>query len=250
MNLLSDESSNAKLSKNESQGSGYRTSILYLAPANSARADVNICPASTPGCRAACLYTAGRGAMNSVQDARIRKTLLYIDRPWDFMLELVADLERLSARQKRTGERQAIRLNGTSDIAWESFGCIRGDKVFTGIPQAFPELQFYDYTKLPSRAMASLVSIQWPSNYAITFSKSESNSVISERLANHGANVAIVFLGKSLPDTWFGRRVIDGTAHDMRFLDPKGVIVGLLAKGRARRDESGFAINLEVKSAS
>ncbi len=248
MNLLSDESSNAKLSKNSDFSSAYRTSILYLAPANSARADINLCPASSPGCRAACLYTAGRGAMKSVQDARVRKTLLLVDRPWDFMLELVADLERLSSRQKRTGERQAVRLNGTSDIAWESFGCIRGDKVFTGIPQAFPELQFYDYTKLPGRAMTELTSIQWPSNYAITFSKSEINSVVAERLAGHGANVAIVFLGKSLPETWYGRRVIDGTAHDMRFLDPKGVIVGLLAKGKARKDASGFAIDLEAIS--
>lgn len=183
--------------------------------------------------------------MQSVQDARVRKTLLFADRPYDFMIALVADLEQLSKRQTRDGERQAVRLNGTSDIAWEQFGCIRNDTVFAGIPQAFPELQFYDYTKLPSRAM----KVQ-PPNYALTFSQSEVNQSISARLATAGVNVAIVFLGKSLPETWHGRPVIDGTEHDMRFLDPKGVIVGLLAKGRAKRDESGFAVDLAAVSAA
>ena len=60
-----------------------------------------------------------------------------------------------------------------------------------------------------------------------------------------GVNVAVVFIGESLPTEWLGRPVIDGTTHDMRFLDPQGVIIGLLAKGRARRDGSGFTIKLE-----
>lgn len=184
--------------------------------------------------------------MNSVADARIRKTRLFIHARLLFLDWLVADLERLSARQARTGERQAVRLNGTSDINWEAVSLTRAGKRFAGVPQAFPELQFYDYTKLPLRAMtaASGAGKTWPKNYHLTFSRSEVNDRISARIAAAGGNVAVVFQGDALPDYWFGRPVIDGTLHDQRFIDPPAVIVGLLAKGRARKDDSGFAISL------
>jgi hypothetical protein len=245
MHLLSDEASNAKLAKNEATGSGFRTSILYLAPAESAGTGLNVCPAASEGCRKACLFTAGRGAMASVQRARVNKTRLFVGARVTFMELLAEDLERLVKRQARDGERQAVRLNGTSDINWEATSIYRNGRRFPGVPQAFPELQFYDYTKLPLRAMAAAAGgPAWPSNYQLTFSRSEVNDTVAKRIAAAGGNVAIVFQGEALPESWFGRPVIDGTLHDQRFLDPRGVIVGLLAKGQARKDGSGFAINL------
>lgn len=243
MRLLSDQASNAKLSKNSGVNAAYRTSILYLAPADTAIRGKSVCPASTPGCRKACLFTAGRGAMNSVQKARVRKTLLYFKQPKLFAAQLVADLERLVKRQKKSGVRQVVRLNGTSDIDWENFQVKRNDKEYTGAPQAFPELQFYDYTKRPERALKHATSINWPSNYHITMSQSEMNGAIVKRLQGLSPelNAAIVFT--ELPTHWKGRRVIDGTLHDMRFLDPKGVIVGLLPKGAAKHDKSGFVVS-------
>lgn len=245
MKLLTDEQSNAKLSKNQTIGANYRASILYLAPADLAIRGVSVCPASTPGCRKACLFSAGRGAMSSVAKARIHKTILFLRERQRFLDALQADLLRLVKRQERTGVKQAVRLNGTSDIAWESVPMERAGKWYLGVPQAFPELQFYDYTKLPARA-AKIGTGDFPLNYALTFSYSGKNHAMAQALAKAGVNVATVF--DSLPSSFLGRPVIDGTAHDMRFLDPKGVVVGLLPKGAAKKDRSGFVVR-EVANA-
>ena len=253
MYLLADQSSNAKLSKNLGITAKWQTSILYLSPADSSDltdssgGPVNLCPAASPGCRAACLNTAGRGAMSSVQLGRLRKTKLLVQDPIEFNRQLSADLETLVNRQRRTGVRQAVRLNGTSDIAWEFHSIVRNGTEFDGVPQAFPELLFYDYTKLPNRIIdfATPEDSWFPSNYHLTFSRSEVNDVIVRRLLKYSTvTVAVVFSGTQLPTEWNGRPVIDGTQHDMRFLDPAGVIVGLLAKGKAKRDDSGFTIQL------
>lgn len=236
MKLLSPEKTNAKLSKNALTDSGYETSILYLAPSNQARTDIDLCPGASDGCRKSCLFTAGRGRFQNVHDARVAKTIRYLDHRAEFMLDLASDLEYLVRKQKRTGIRQAVRLNGTSDIRWEAKPVIRDGTLYAGVPQAFPELQFYDYTKLPGRFTANL-----PTNYHLTFSRAEHNSVVAERLAGKGANVAVVF-SRELPTEYLGRPVIDGTTHDQRFLDPRGVIVGLVAKGAAKKDESGFVV--------
>lgn len=240
MKLLTDQMSNAKLKKNGAIDAGWNTSILYLAPADIAIKGKSVCPGSTAGCRAACLFTAGRGAMNSVHTARVRKTKLYWKRPAKFAALLVADLNRLVGRQARTGIKQAVRLNGTSDIAWESFAVTRNGVEYAGVPQAYPELQFYDYTKLPARAIKFQVGgALWPRNYHLTFSQSEIRVARAVNLAA-ALNTAVVF--SSLPTHYNGRTVIDGTLHDMRFLDPPGVIVGLLPKGRAKHDDSGFVV--------
>jgi hypothetical protein len=98
----------------------------------------------------------------------------------------------------------------------------------------FQSVQFYDYTKLPNRRNV-------PSNYHLTFSRSESNELDALRiLANGVMNVAVVF--DTLPTKWAGVKVIDGTETDLRFLDEQGVVVGLVAKGKAKKDNSGFTI--------
>jgi len=43
-----------------------------------------------------------------------------------------------------------------------------------------------------------------------------------------------------MPETYNGLPVFNGDESDLRFLDPQGVIVGLYAKGKAKKDTSGF----------
>jgi hypothetical protein len=161
-----------------------------------------------------------------VQQARIRKAQEFIkDRP-TFLLKLERELNLLV--KKHGTARIAVRLNGTTDIAWEQLIDM----------SRWPSIQFYDYTKIPSRAMRSLGS-DWPGNYHVTFSQSESNAKIAGQLAQLGVNIAVVFRTE-LPTNMHGVQVIDGTTHDLRFLDPRGVVVGLLAKGAAKKDDSGF----------
>jgi len=212
---------------------GYLTGILYLAPAD--ESGYQTCPMASDGCRAACLFTAGRGAFSNVREARVSKTRYFFENREAFLADLHADIAALVRKAARDGMKPAVRLNGTSDIPWE--------RVAPAIFEAFPEVQFYDYTKRPNRA-------DLPANYSLTFSRSESNAGdVSAELAR-GVNIAAVFdvaKGAPLPRTWNGRPVIDGDETDLRFLDKRAadggaVIVGLRGKGAAKGDESGFVL--------
>jgi len=202
---------------------GVLTAILYLAPAKISGYEV--CPRRSAGCTAACLYTAGMGAFSNVQQARINKTKMYFeDRP-NFLFQLEKDIKALVKKANKLNMKPAIRLNGTSDINWMS----------SGIMDKFPDVQFYDYTKVLRRLKDKI-----PTNYNITFSKSEDNNSECETALELGFNVAAVF--KNLPQQYMGRQVINGDETDVRFADGKGVVIGLTAKGRARKDLSGFVI--------
>ena len=211
---------------------GWTTGILYLSPADFS--GKNLCPHSSPGCRLGCLNTAGRGAFESVQNARLRKTRMFLEQRREFLELLAADITLLKLQHRKV----AVRLNGTSDIAWES---VRPTSIGTPtIIDRYSSVQFYDYTKNKTRMLHSLRD-QWPSNYRLVFSRSEANELDCLHVLEAGGNVAAVF-SDGLPDTWYGYRVIDGDEHDLRFLDPKGVVVGLKAKGEARKDSTGFVI--------
>jgi hypothetical protein len=190
---------------------------------------------ATPGCRASCLNTAGRGAFSSVQTGRARKRHWFrTDRP-GFVRALAADIRRLIRQAKRRGLTPVVRLNGTSDVVWE--------RVAPELFIQFPTVQFYDYTKIARR-----LAPDWahPANYALTFSRSECNDTDALRILSNGrGTVAVVFAtrkGQPLPTTWQGAPVIDGDLSDLRILDPPGVIVGLRAKGRAKADTTGFVV--------
>ena len=81
-----------------------------------------------------------------------------------------------------------------------------------------------------------------PENYHLTFSRSEDtkDSEVKE-FCSAGGNVAVVFRGH-LPSEWKGIKVIDGDVSDLRFQDEQGVIVGLVAKGLGKKDETGFVV--------
>ena len=227
---------NAKTSKGES--SGVLTRILYLAPAN--ESGRNVCPHASEGCRIACLYSAGMGAFDNVKLARIAKTKAFHANPRQFVEDLAKDIEALIRKAQREGLTPAVRLNGTSDLPWENLG---GD-LKVNLMNRFPEVPFYDYTKNPSRARAYAEG-KLPSNYSLTFSRSESNEPIALQMLQIGVNVAAVFAVKKdevLPKSWGGRDIVDGDLNDLRFLDAKNVVVGLRSKGKAKKDESGFVI--------
>jgi len=217
---------------------GVLTGILYLAPSDESGA-INTCPNATPGCRAACLFTAGRGAFNSVKRARIKKTLWFAtDRP-GFLAQLKTDIESLIKKANREDKIPAVRLNGTSDVAWESLK-LDGKSLM----EHFPDIQFYDYTKSPSRIVRFMLG-QLPANYHLTFSRAETaeNQKSVQNIWATKVNIAVVFRG-GLPATYEGRPVIDGDLSDIRFSDPEGCVVGLKAKGRARKNESGFVVQV------
>jgi hypothetical protein len=150
------------------------------------------------------------------------------------MGELVGDIESAERKANRGGMVPVFRLNGTSDIRWETIPCTRDGERFPNVMEAFPHLTFYDYTKLPNRRNI-------PANYHLTFSRSESNENRLAGVVRRGLNVAVVFAG-DLPETYRGLPVVSGDDTDLRFLDPKGCIVGLTAKGEAKGDTSGFVV--------
>jgi hypothetical protein len=216
------------------QGEEYKimTGILYLAPEKLSGV-MNACPFASKGCAAACLNTAGRGVYTKTQLSRINKTRwLKADKP-AFISRLIKDITWVVNRANKLGFTPAIRLNGTSDLPFENMG----------IMQKFPNVQFYDYTKSEPRMLKWLEG-KMPSNYHLTFSRSEDNGETALRLAKMGANVAVVFNTAKLPKTYKGIKVINGDKHDIRFLDKPRVIVGLKAKGKAKRDTTGFVVKV------
>jgi len=222
-------SGDAKTIKGEKLG--YRTGIMYLAPARQSGV-INVCPSASLGCMAMCLNTAGRGQMDMVQQVRLSRTLFLKENPSAFYVQLKNEVGKVIQSAKRAGKIPAIRVNGTSDLP----------KLVKPLAISFPDVQFYDYTKIPK---------PWKrvrANYDITFSRSETNEKdCLDALAN-GINVAVVFStkkGEKLPDEYLGFEVISGDEHDLRFLDKKGVVIGLTAKGRARKDKtSGFVVQI------
>jgi hypothetical protein len=227
---------NADAKTSKGQKIGYMTGILYLAPHNVS--GFQTCPKATDGCKASCLFTAGRGVYDTVKNARIAKTVRFFKDREGFMNDLVSDVEALIRKAKREGYMPAVRLNGTSDIAWEKIAVKRDGKDYASIMEAFPNVQFYDYTKILGRSKALILK-----NYHLTFSLSESNDDDAVKALAQGYNVAVVLdtkRGEAKPELWGGYPVIDGDETDVRFLDKTGHIIALHAKGSARKDTSGF----------
>ena len=223
---------NPKIQKGTKQG--YLSFILHLAPADLSGHET--CPKRTVGCTAACLNTAGRGGMfrkgentNVIQKARIRKTNYFFNDRAAFMDDLVGDIMRAVNYARKKGLIPVFRLNGTSDLSWEKYPTRYGA---ANIFEQFPTLQFYDYTKVLGRKVKHIP------NYHLTFSKADGNDADVAEALLQGMSVVAVY--DAIPD---GVPSADET--DLRFLDPKGIMLGLKAKGRAKKDYSGFVIRLK-----
>jgi len=221
---------------------GFNTYILHLAPAD--LSGYQTCPKATAGCKAACLNTAGRGGMfkkgentNTIQQARIRKTKMFFENRSEFMAQLVKDIELGIKQSIKKDLIPVFRLNGTSDLAFEKYEVVRNGVLYRNIFEAFSDIQFYDYTKMLNRKVNNI------KNYSLTFSAADGNDNDVTKAIAQGYNIATVFGIKKtepMPEYYNGLPVFNGDESDLRFLDPKGVVVGLYAKGKAKKDTTGF----------
>lgn len=227
---------NTKTMKGEKLG--YKTYIMYLSPFNQNSKGINVCSHASKGCAEACLFGSGFGGIyTSVEQGRIRKTEFFLKDRLGFLTQLKFEIER-AIRINKDKAIVTFRLNGTSDLPFEKYKVFEGKNIF----ELFPDVQFYDYTKNHLRMTKEL-----PSNYHLTFSRSETNEVKALELLNAGFNVAMVF--DKLPETYKGFKVVNGDLDDLRFLDDKNVIVGLKYKKMTGKGAdntlaftSGFAI--------
>tara|TARA_R100000008_G_scaffold18544_2_gene9390 strand:- start:3316 stop:4032 length:717 start_codon:yes stop_codon:yes gene_type:complete len=220
----------AKIQHSNEFGSDYYTAIMYLAPFDlSGR---NVCAFASSGCAAGCLNTAGRGKFDNIQKARINRTNFFFEHKAMFKDQLFTEIFKHQKKSWKNDLMPAVRLNGTSDLVWEY--------IYPDLFTEFSDIIFYDYTKYPINKRTRL-----PQNYDLTFSRSESNHDQVLPNLEAGRRVAVVFdtkKGQPLPAEYLGYPVVDGDLHDMRFIDPDGVIVGLRAKGLAAKDTSGFVV--------
>lgn len=227
---------NAKTVKGQKYG--YMTGILYMAP--STISGHNTCPmAKVAGCENACLYSAGRGAFNSVQQSRISKAQWFFSERDSFMAQLVKDISKLATKADNAGMVPLVRLNGTSDIRWESIPVTIEGVTYANVMAAFPGIQFYDYTKIANRKNV-------PSNYDLTFSYSGMpgyQKYVAQAISE-GMRIAVVFRNREgIPASFMGLECVDGDDSDIRHIDPQGVVVALYAKGNAKTDLSGFVVD-------
>ena len=222
--MLLNYYSQTKMAKGEALG--YKTAILHFAPYD--LSGKNVCPKATKGpggCVNPCLNTSGRGQMGSVQRARIAKTNYFWTNKNGFLWELSQEIEQLKKRARSQGYKFACRLNGTSDLPWHRMKVDGGGTLM----ELHPDVKFYEYTKVLNYLDHDFKNLHF------TFSDSGKNYDDQVKaMTDYYANVAVVFKDK-LPRKWMSRRVIDGDKHDLRFKDPRGVVVGLVAKGLGRK---------------
>ena len=233
-NLLSKGITNAKTKKNS-----LKTFILYLAPYNQNAKKINICPMASKGCAKACLFTAGRGKFSNVQNARINKTNYFLYNKELFIKQLALEIVRETAKAEKKGEKIAFRLNGTSDI---DFIYLLKKYASLDIADLYPTAVFYDYTKILGKVKKYKDHI----NYYLTFSRAEDNESAAIAALNDGSNVSIVFNG-ALPNYWRGFKVVDGDTSDLVMLYNKNVVLGLRAKGDAKKDTTGFVVTAPIE---
>jgi len=226
--LLSPGATNTKTAKNDLE-----TFILYMAPADQVNG-LNLCPFASPGCKASCLYSAGRGKFSNVQASRINKSKFWGYNREAFYIQLANELLKIHDKAIKQNKQIAVRLNGTSDI--DHLYLLERYSGIDFLDQFYSSILFYDYTKNVNH-----ISRYRNTSYKITFSRSETNEAEAKKVLKLGGNVAVVF-SDQLPETWNGYQVINGDETDLRYFDPINVVVGLKAKGDAKKDKSGFVV--------
>lgn len=226
---------NPKTKKGEKEG--IRTFIMYLSPHKENDYGANLCKGASKGCADACLFGSGMGGMiPNVVKARKARTHFFLEDQKGFMDQLVYEIEKARKQRERgTVGDIAIRLNGTSDIPFEDIEVQGANNIF----ELFPDVQFYDYTKLFSRLKKTV-----PQNYYLTFSRNEVNDKRCTQALALGFNVAIVF--DQLPENYFGYEVIDGDKSDLRFMEEGGKVIGL--KYKPLTGKGAKAKNLRAKT--
>ena len=223
---------NSKTIKGEKYG--WKTYGIHLSP--NIVSGYNVCFDATTGCINACLDTSGRGQMPSVQNARINKTKRFFQDRKGFLTDLWKEVTSAVKSATKKELKFCMRPNLTSDLPWESIKH-NGQSLM----DAFNPCRFYDYTKSLKR-FTRFLNGELPENYHLTYSRSEETTdALVIALCKSGGNVAVVFRER-LPETWLGFEVLNGDENDLRFKDKKGCIVGLIEKGLAKKDETGFVV--------
>ena len=208
---------------------------LYLSPADSSGYEV--CPGRTAECTRLCLNESGLNTMaqkvkgNVINNARIKKTRLFVEEREFFVRWLIEEIKSAKAKATRMGYGFSVRINNTSDIDPTRLFIVEND-VRINILEIFSDVQFYDYTKVKGR----VVLTKKYSNYNLTFSYTGYNWNYCEEMLKNNINVAVVF--KKIPQKFLGWSVIDGDLFDGRFNDEKNVIVGLKFKRVRNKLES------------
>lgn len=237
--LLAKANANTKTNKSDKTDTGFMTMSLSLAPAKAS--GYNLCTSASHGCTKGCIFTSGLAGVfpRTIQPSRIAKSRMLRISPVVFRNQLEKEIRAGIKRANHHNMTLAIRLNVFSDIIWE--------REMPGIFDAFPMVQFYDYTKHYKR-MLRYLNNELSVNYHLTFSRSETNERECLDVLSQRGSVAVPFhtkKSKPLPNTFMGRPVVNGDETDLRFLDPQNVIVGLRAKGLGRGDfDTGFIINV------
>ncbi len=227
--LLSNGSTNTKTAKND-----IKTFILYLAPHNQNSKGITLCSHASKGCIKACLFSAGRGKFTNVQTARTEKANYFVEYKKEFLIHLAKEINTKVKTARRKGEKIAFRLNGTSDI---DFVYLLKKHANFDIMDTKDVAIFYDYTPNIHRAL------RYKNHplYTVTFSRKEDNGKETLTALDNNINTAVVF--DKLPKTWNGKKVIDGDKSDLQMIKHKNVILGLIAKGDAKKDTSNFVVN-------
>jgi hypothetical protein len=227
-NLLSPGDTNIKTAKNILE-----SYIMYMAPADTVEG-LNLCPFASDGCKKVCIYTTGRGRFSNVQLSRINKSKFWGYDRANFYIQLANELLKIHDKAIKQNKQIAVRLNGTSDI--DHLHLLERYSGIDFLDQFYNSLLFYDYTKNVNH-----ISRYRNTSYKITFSRSETNEAEAKKVLKMGGNVAVVFADQ-LPEFYLGYPVINGDETDLRYFDPVNVIVGLKAKGDAKKDRSGFVV--------
>ena len=230
---------------------GFKTAVLYMAPYK--LSGINLCSmAEMAGCIHACLNTAGNPAYAQTKEkGRLNKAHYFINDEVNFMRQMAREIYRINKKTIEQGFKLLVRPNGTTDIRWEIIPVDLDEKnakaigkkpgVYANIFAVFPDIQFYDYTKIANRRMT-------PFNYDLTFSYSGLPSFAKyvQIAKSNGMRIAVVFRDKkTIPDSFIGMPCVNGDDSDIRHLDPNGVVVALYAKGKAKTDTSGFVVDAQ-----
>jgi hypothetical protein len=247
------------LKTEKSSGEGVMTKGLFLAPhATSGLHGFDICPKASSQCREDCLgLTAGgnRAHADHSLSSKVYRTHFLAKHPEHFARILDNEIGNHTRSAKKEGMKAGIRLNGTSDLAWE--------KNAPHLFERHPETQFYDYTKMSNRVGRR----DNPSNYHLTLSHTgtdhaESNDREVAKTLSRGHGVAMVYQrGKSVPkpthveDVKTGRRypILNGDKDDNTFDrhesaglseggQGQGVVSGLQLKG-VKNEKAGVFAN-------
>ena len=228
MKLLSRDSNTKLIKTAKGENEPVVLAGLSLMPT------IELCPsAMNAQCFNDCLKSSGLAQVyTSVNKARQAKTDFYNNDREGFLAQLRRELTNLDKYAKKHNKRAIVRLNVLSDIAWENHN----------IPQEFPNIYFYDYTKRAARLGKT------PSNYDLMFSYSAAPKYAKqvEIALKTDAPMTVVFKN-GLPSEWMGREVVDGDISDLDNVKHSGKIIGLRVKGNdAKKSDSPFIIDSNV----